>query len=78
MTRDSEQILDRLRRALEMEEVMAQKIVVLCQEGVGDAFPHPARNKAKGALAVLQKDTLRHAKIVNALIKVVSKKGNHG
>ncbi len=73
-----EELLDKLRRAYEMEEVMAADLLDL-------ALPHilpknvseEKRSKVHAVISVIRKDTLEHRKIVHGLIQKVSK-GMHG
>lgn len=72
------ELLDKLRRAYEMEEVMAADLMTLAQDCVAKSdVPEEKRNKAQAVIAIIKSDTLEHRKIVHDLIKKVSE-GTYG
>ena len=68
-----EELLDKLRRAYEMEEVMAADLMELAKPYVlKEGVPEEKRNKAHAVISIIQSDTLEHRKIVHELIQRVS------
>lgn len=68
-----EELLDLLKRAYEMEEVMASTLLELAEKPIsGDNISQEAKNKISGVISVIKNDTLEHQKIVSELVKRVS------
>ncbi len=66
-------LLDVLRRAYEMEEVMAADLMDLAKACVvKEGVPEEKRSKVQAVLSVIQSDTLEHRKIVHDLIQKIS------
>ncbi len=71
MTR--EELLDRLRRAYEMEEVMVPALVGLIDgHTLYEGIPSEKKTKVLGTISILKKDTLEHRKIIADLIQRIS------
>lgn len=61
----SEELLDKLTRASEMEEDMAGVLIALCNEKeMPTDIPVESRKRIAGILAAIKNDTLRHKDIV--------------
>ncbi|MEI7750548.1 MAG: hypothetical protein WCJ71_00530 [Candidatus Omnitrophota bacterium] len=68
-----EELLDKLRRAYEMEEVMAADLMDLAQACVvQDDVPEEKRNKIQAVISIIKSDTLEHRTIVHDLIQKIS------
>ena len=68
-----EELLDRLKRAYEMEEVMADLLTALAMPHVlTSKIPEQNRQKVHKMLAIIHADTLKHKKIVSGMIKNLS------
>ncbi len=60
-----DECIDRLRRGLEMEETLANSLARLCAESSRPTdLPEPEQKRIFQLLEILQRDTLRHGKIV--------------
>lgn len=67
------ELLDKLRRAYEMEEVMAADLMELARPYVlREGVPEEKRKKVHAVISIIQSDTLEHRKIVHELIQKVS------
>ena len=67
------ELLDKLRRAYEMEEVMAADLLELARPyALKEDVPEEKRNKVQVVLSIIQSDTLEHRKIVYDLIQKIS------
>ena len=67
------ELLDKLRRAYEMEEVMAADLMDLAKPYVlKEDVPEEKRGKVQAIISVIHSDTLEHRKIVHDLIQKVS------
>ncbi len=67
------ELLDKLKRAYEMEEVMAGLLTDLAGPHVlTSKIPVQDRQKVHKMLAVIHADTLEHQKIVSGMIKNLS------
>jgi hypothetical protein len=65
-----EELLERLRRAYEMEEVMAGLLTALAAPHVLTSnIPERDRLKVHKMLTIIHADTLEHQKIVSGMIK---------
>ncbi len=72
------ELLDKLKRAYEMEEVMASALLELADEPIlGDDVAQEEKNRISGVISTIKNDTLEHRKIVSDLIKRVSE-GTYG
>ena len=68
-----EELLDRLKRAYEMEEVMAGLLTDLAGPHVlTSKIPEQERQKVHKMLAIIHADTLEHQKLVSRMIKRLS------
>ncbi|OGX10999.1 MAG: hypothetical protein A2351_04075 [Omnitrophica bacterium RIFOXYB12_FULL_50_7] len=68
-----EELLDKLRRASEMEEVMAGVLTDLVSPHVlMSEVSEEKRQKIRSLIAVIHADTLEHQKIVLGLLKNLS------
>jgi len=69
-----EELLDRLKRAYEMEEVMAADLTDFAQACVAkdDGIPEEKKNKLQAVISIIKSDTLGHRKIVHDLIQKIS------
>jgi len=68
-----EALLEKLRTAYEMEEVMADLLTRLAMPHIlTSKIPTRDRRKVREMLAIIRKDTLKHRKIVASMIKRVS------
>jgi hypothetical protein len=68
-----EELLDRLRRAYEMEEVMAGLLTDLAGPHVlTSKIPEQDRQKVHKMLCIIHTDTLEHQKVVSSLIRRLS------
>ncbi len=64
----SEEFLDKLDRAVLMEEEMAGVLIDLCEPGSLPAdLPEKVRMRVGGILLAIKEDTLRHRKIVSQI-----------
>lgn len=73
-----EELIDRLKRAYEMEEVMAGMLLGLLEsEAALVEVPDDQRPKITEKILAIQQDTFRHRKIVTSLIGKVSE-GKYG
>jgi hypothetical protein len=67
------ELLDRLRRAYEMEEVMAADLLELAKPfALKDDVPVEKRSKVEAIISLIRSDTLEHRKIVHDLIQKLS------
>ena len=65
--------LDKLKRAYEMEEVMAALLTDLAMPHVlTSKSPEQERQKVRKMLALIRADTLEHKKIVAEMIRTIS------
>ena len=68
-----EELLDKLRRAYEMEEVMAADLMELASPYVlKKDVPEEKREKVQAVISMIRSDTLEHREIVRELIQKVS------
>lgn len=64
------ELLDILKRAYEMEEVMADLLNALAVSRVlSSAIPERDRQKTRKMLAAIHADTLEHQKVVSTMIR---------
>ena len=78
MEMNKEELLDKLRRAFEMEEVMAGTLTALIQaQALAIDIPEAQRRRIHEVLSTIHQDTLRHKQIVSGMMKSVSG-GPHG
>ncbi|MDQ7778721.1 MAG: hypothetical protein RDV41_03295 [Planctomycetota bacterium] len=64
-----DRLTDRIRRAYEMEEVMAGKLLDICRkESLIDKLPHAVQEKFRRAFAQVREDTERHRKTMEGLL----------
>ena len=69
---DNTQILDDLRRASEMEEIMNMTLSDICTEILREADFSPETKERMGQiLNTIHKDTLRHMAIVGDIMKEI-------
>jgi len=67
------ELLDKLRRAYEMEEVMAADLLDLATPYVSkEDIPEEKRNKVQAVISIIRSDTLEHREIVHDLIQKIS------
>ena len=67
------ELLDKLRRAYEMEEVMAADLTSLAKTcALKEDVPDVKRTRVLAVLSIIQSDTLEHRKIVHDLIQKVA------
>lgn len=67
---DAQTIIDRLRRAYEMEEQMAEVLFGMLQtEANSDELSSEQKAKVMRILRVLNEDTLRHKTVVESILK---------
>jgi len=67
---DKEKFLDKLKRALIMEEEMAGELIDLCHSGsLPEDLPKETQKDIEGILLSIKSDTLRHKKIVTEIIE---------
>lgn len=67
---DKVAVLDKLNRALEMEEKMAGELIALCQAGsLPEELSPESRKWIGGALESIKKDTLRHKDTVAGIME---------
>jgi hypothetical protein len=67
------ELLDKLRRAYEMEEVMAADLLELAKPYIlKEDVPQEKRSKVEVVISIIHSDTLEHRKIVHDLIEKVS------
>lgn len=63
------QLADKMRRAYEMEEVMAGELLDICRkESLIDKLPPAVQEKFRRAFAQVREDTERHKKIMEGLL----------
>ena len=68
-----EELLDRLKRAYEMEEVMAGLLTELAGPHVlTSKIPAQDRQKVQKMFTIIHADTLRHQKVVSSMIRRLS------
>ena len=68
-----EELLDRLKRAYEMEEVMTDLLTDLTGPHVlTSKIPEQDRQKVHKMLSIIHTDTLGHQKVVSSMIKRLS------
>lgn len=71
--------IDKLRRAEQMEEEMAGRLVVLCHpEALAESISADSRTRIKSCLETIRLDTQRHARIVSEMISQMSGEQNNG
>ncbi|HNX69048.1 MAG TPA: hypothetical protein PLL75_04805 [Candidatus Omnitrophota bacterium] len=72
-----EELIDRLRRSFEMEEVMAGALIALTQEEqhIPSELPPEVRQRIIEIIASIQKDTLRHKATVGNLVRELTEGG---
>lgn len=74
MAVSTDQFVDRLRRALNMEEAMANQIAgIMDPDALPDSLPASDREKLRQGLSTVRNDTAIHARIVGELISKFSK-----
>lgn len=70
---DKEALLDSLKKAYEMEEVMAGLLTELAGPHVLiSSIPEKDKQKVRRMLSIIHADTLEHKKIVTGMIKNLS------
>jgi len=68
-----EELLDSLKKAYEMEEIMADLLTALALPHVlASKIPEQGRQKVQKMLSVIHADTLMHQKLVSGMIKHLS------
>jgi len=68
-----EELLEKLKKAYEMEEVMANLLTALAMPHVFTSKIHEQdRQKVHKMLAIIHADTLKHKKIVSGMMKNLS------
>ncbi|MDD5195662.1 MAG: hypothetical protein PHQ96_08340 [Candidatus Omnitrophica bacterium] len=73
---DKEFFLDRLKRGLEMEEVMEGLLVDLTQvQLVSSDVPKDVQNKIYDTFSRIKNDTIKHKQIVAEIINKVQRTG---
>jgi len=73
MAISKKELLDLLKRAYEMEEVMASALLELADQPIsGDNISQEAKNRISGVISTIKNDTLEHRKIVQDLIQKAS------
>ncbi len=71
--------IDKLRRAEQMEEEMAGRLVGLCHpETLSESISEDSRTRIKSCLDTIQQDTQRHARIVSEMISQMSGEQDNG
>ncbi len=73
MAISKEELVDKLKRAYEMEEIMADILIGLCQfEEGSDNLPDEVRRKIHQTMLVIQKQTWKHRDIDAELLRQIA------